>query len=231
MSVLYGIGIGPGAPDLITLRAVNALARADVILAAASPSNEQSLALSIARPHINPDARICRLDFPMTHDRALLARAWRNAGQTAAAILAQGRSAAFITLGDPLIYSTFAYLQKEVKKLAPQAEIRIIPGITSFQAAAAKTGMSLCEGAQPFTLVSGIAPEAELRRMLSNPGAAAILKVYRQHETIKKALTASGRASIKASFIEQDREEISAGPGEGQPPYLTLLLCPGQKEP
>lgn len=226
--VLYGIGVGPGAPDLITLRAARLLGSVDVILAAASPSNEYSLALEIARPHLAREARVVRLHFPMTRDKKALQEAWHEAASTSIAILAGGENAAFLTLGDPLIYSTFSYLQKAIKKLDPDAAIHVVPAVTSFQAAAARTGLSLCEGGEPFTVIPGIASEAELRKLLDNPGAAAILKVYRNHETIRKALAGSGRAekSLQISFVEQDREEIRQGPGAEKPPYMTLLLCP-----
>ena len=72
---LYAVGVGPGAPDLLTLRAVEALRRVDVILAAASPRNDYSRALETARPHLRPDVRLQRLEFPMTHDKATL-RDW-----------------------------------------------------------------------------------------------------------------------------------------------------------
>ena len=76
---LYAVGVGPGAPDLLTLRAVEALRRVDVILAAASPRNDYSRALETARPHLRPDVRLQRLEFPMTHDRATLRAAWEKA--------------------------------------------------------------------------------------------------------------------------------------------------------
>jgi len=230
--ILYGIGVGPGAPDLITLRAARTLSDVDVILAAASPSNDYSLALEIARPHFGAQTRVLRLEFPMTRDKRILQDAWRKAAESAIAILASGENAAFLTLGDPLVYSTFAYLQRAVKEIAPDAVIRIVPGITSYQAAAARTGISLCEGGEHFTLVSGIAPENELRKVLANPGPTAILKVYRNHEAIKKALTATGRAQscVQASFIEQQKEVIRTGASDSKPPYMTLILSPAPRK-
>lgn len=228
---LYGIGVGPGAPDLITLRAATALGEANVILAASSASNDYSIALQIAKPHLRPGARIEYLDFPMTRDKRILANAWREAARITVDILDNGENAAFITLGDPLIYSTFAYLQKAVKELEPDIAIKIIPGITSMQAAAARTGLSLCEGAEPFLILPGIAPGADLVKYLENNIPAAILKVYRNHEAIKKALAATGRADncIEASFVEQENEKIRRGPGQGKPPYMTLILSlPGR---
>ena len=81
--ILYGVGVGPGAPDLLTLRAVKVLGEVDVILAAASPRNDFSAALDTARPHLREDVRVLRLEFPMTRDRAVLHEAWRVAAHPA----------------------------------------------------------------------------------------------------------------------------------------------------
>lgn len=227
--ILYGIGVGPGAPDLITLRAVQALAHVDVILAAASSKNDYSMALSIAKPHINSNANYLRLDFPMTRDETILKDAWLSAAKTAIGVLASGKNAAFITLGDPLVYSTFVYLKSAVLKLAPKTSIQIIPGITSFQAAAAKTGISLCESDESFTLISGIADEDKIKKLLRNCGPAVILKVYRNYEAISRALEMEKRECVQVSFVETEKEEIKQGAPETRPPYMTLIMCPGRK--
>ena len=89
--ILYGVGVGPGAPDLLTLRAVKVLGEVDVILAAASPRNDFSAALDTARPHLRPDVRVQRLEFPMTRDRSVLREAWRRRAQwLALAVFASG---------------------------------------------------------------------------------------------------------------------------------------------
>ena len=109
--------MGPGAPDLLTLRAVEALRRVDVILAAASPRNDYSRALETARPHLRPDVRLQRLEFPMTHDKATLRAAWEKAAGITRDVLRGGENAAFLTIGDPLVYSTFGYLLKTLRQL------------------------------------------------------------------------------------------------------------------
>lgn len=223
--VLYGIGVGPGAPDLLCLRAVETLRRADVILAAASPANESSRALEICRPHLSPAARIVRLDFPMTRDKSQLKRAWRKAAETTIAILAKGESACFLTLGDPLVYSTFGYLAREIKNIDPEARIEIIPGITSFQAAAAKRGEVLCEGDQWLALIPGTLPEPEIAKILASADTAVILKVYRNREAITEALRTSGLEEnlFFATEVERPGEkllsDIPAKPG-----YMSLVI-------
>lgn len=227
MATLYAIGVGPGAPDLLTLRAANLLSSIDVVLTAASPSNDYSLALAIAKPHLPAYAQVVRLEFPMTRDEHILATAWQKAAQTTLGVLANGKNAAFLTLGDPLIYSTFAYLLRALRTINPIIEVEIVPGITSFQAAAAAVKMSLCENSEPLTIIPGILPEAELVQLLRNPGAAAILKVYRNYENINKALQTTRRDEncITCSNVEEDRQKIQHGLPSHKPAYMTLILA------
>ena len=163
---LYAVGVGPGAPDLLTLRAVEALRRVDVILAAASPRNDYSRALETARPHLRPDVRLQRLEFPMTHDRATLRAAWEKAAGITRDVLRGGENAAFLTIGDPLVYSTFGYLLKTLRQLDDSLPVEIIPGITSFQAAAARTRTILCESHETLCIIPGIRDEESLTQTL-----------------------------------------------------------------
>ena len=159
---LFGIGVGPGDPDLLTLQAIKRLEKVDIILAAASPRNEQSIALSIARPHLREDVETLRLNFPMTRDREILKEAWDNNARLTLEMLNSGKNAAFLTLGDPFVYSTFGYLMRTLKCLDPELSIQVTPGITSFQEAAARTGTMLCEGGQSLHILPGILDEEEL---------------------------------------------------------------------
>lgn len=222
---LIAIGTGPGAHDLLTVRAVERLRKVEVILAAASPDNDHSSSLQIASRYLRPDAEIVRLDFPMSRDLEKCRRAWQAAAATTLAILDQGRDAAFLTLGDPLIYSTFAYLMKALRDLAPDIRIEIIPGITSFQAAAARAALSLCEGSECLSVLPGILPENELRERLAQEGAAVILKVYRNYRAIAAALAETGRSgtSLLASHVEQEGEIFGADLSE-KPPYMSLII-------
>ena len=134
---LYGIGVGPGDPELLTIKAANVLGRVDLILAASSTRNDDSLALDIARPHLKQGTRVIRLGFPMSRDEDTLQSAWVENARLVLKELEAGHDAAFITLGDPLLYSTFAYLLRTLRTLAPDQEVTVVPGITSFQAVAA----------------------------------------------------------------------------------------------
>ena len=226
--ILYGVGVGPGAPDLLTLRAVRVLGEVDVILAAASPRNDFSAALDTARPHLRPDVRVERLEFPMTRDKAVLREAWRVAAQTTRGVLESGQSAAFLTIGDPLVYSTFGYLMRTLGECAPHLRVEVVPGITSFQAAAARTRTVLCENGETLRIIPGINSRQSLEESLQESDTAVILKAYRNLPAIAEALDATHRldSCLLASHVEQPAESVRQGLGglEGTPPYMSLIL-------
>lgn len=224
--ILYAIGVGPGAPDLLTLRAAAILRSIDVALCASSNKNDYSLALNIASQHLKSAAKTVKLDFPMTRDKEELSRAWKKAAQITLAYLNEGYSVAFLTLGDPLIYSTFGYLKEELAQIAPKLRFEIVPGITSFQAAAAKAGLSLCEADESVAIIPGTLPEADLACKIAKSDTACILKVYRNYEAICGALKKENRGEdcLLASFIEQPSERISSILPESRPPYMSLII-------
>ena len=226
--ILYGVGVGPGAPDLLTLRAVRVLGEVDVILAAASPRNDFSAALDTARPHLRPDVRVQRLEFPMTRDKAVLHEAWRVAAQTTRDVQESGQSAAFLTIGDPLVYSTFGYLMRTLGECAPHLRVEVVPGITSFQAAAARTRTVLCENGETLRIIPGINSKQSLEESLQESDTAVILKAYRNLPAIAEALDATHRldSCLLASHVEQPAESVRQGLGglEGTPPYMSLIL-------
>lgn len=229
----YGVGVGPGAPDLLSLRAVNVLRSVQVVLAAASPKNEDSLALSIAAPHLRPGARVERLDFPMTRDRALLREAWEGNADTVMEVLDQGLDAAFLTLGDPLIYSTFGYLLRTLRERDADVPVGVVSGITSFQDAAAQSLTVLCEGEENLVLLSGINGPQRLRQALSLADGAVILKTYKNADAIYAALREAGRSEdalfatrlgLEGEALVRDFASMPA-----HPHYLSLLLVPPRR--
>jgi precorrin-2/cobalt-factor-2 C20-methyltransferase len=184
---LYGIGVGPGDPVLITLKAVKVLHRVPHIFAACSTKNSYSLALSIVRCHLN-GAGIEHLPFPMSKDPQVLASAWEGNARRVLEVLDAGSDAAFVTLGDPLTYSTFGYLLKTLKRLLPEVRIVTIPGITSYSAAAALTHIPLTEGEESFYLVSGALGAAKLKEVIDTSDNIVILKTYRYFDDIYQTL-------------------------------------------
>lgn len=224
---LHGIGVGPGSPDLITMRAVSILRKTRVVLAASSTKNDYSTALAIARPHLPENAAIVRLAFPMTNDAETLARAWEENARLAAARLEEGEDAVFLTLGDPMVYSTFGYLMRTMGAMFPHIPVSVVPGITSFQAAAAETRTVLCEKDETFLLLPGILDEASLRDNLASADNAAILKAYKTLPMIRAVL--AGETTRDALFVSrlglagETITPIDEAPES--PNYLSLILA------
>ena len=144
---LIGIGVGPGDTELLTLKAAKILKSVPVIFSPKSSKEKESIALSIIRPIIderNDSKKLMLVEpiFPMIEDEKELERCWTSASEMIAQYLDSGRDVAFITLGDPSIFSTYSYVQK---KLKDSYEIETIPGITSFTACAAARNEALVE--------------------------------------------------------------------------------------
>ena len=229
---LYGIGVGPGDPELITLKALKVLHRVPHIFASCSSKNNYSLALNIIRSHLN-GAGLEHLPFPMTKDDGVLREAWEANARRVLEVLATGRDAAFVTLGDPLTYSTFGYLLKTLKRLEPGLRIITIPGITSYAAAAALTHIPLTEGEESFYLVSGALGAARLREVVDKSDNIVLLKTYRYFDDIYRALeeldlldraTCISRCGLEGETVVQDLREL-----EGRAlPYLSMIIIKKQ---
>lgn len=226
---LYGIGVGPGDPELISLKAVKVLNRVSVVYSAYSTKNSYSLAKEIVSPHIRDDVPVVRLDFPMTRDKTRLEEAWAENAKRIMATLKQGDDAAFITLGDPMIYSTFGYIMRAVKRLEPEAEIVVIPGISSYQAAAAATGRVLAEAEGSFTIISGAMGAERLKHALATSDTVIMLKVYKQYreilETLEQMDLIENSVLISKCGLSDEKivEDLSTLDGFA-PPYLSLLI-------
>lgn len=230
MGTLHGIGVGPGDPDLMTLKACKVLSRVDVVFAAASSRNHHSLALEIARPHIPAATPVEMLPFPMTRDRRETVRAWEANARRIVAELAAGRDVAFLTLGDSLTYSTFGYLMDYVRRAAPAAEVRTVPGITSYQAAASRLNTTLVEGEGALMVLSGAMGGDRLRLLKEKPETVVFLKAYRNLGDICAALEESGEYPycVGVKNCCQPNEEIVADLDElcrQKPDYWTLVIA------
>jgi len=143
---LYGIGVGPGDPDLIPIKSINILKKVDLIFAASSTKNRESRAVNIARPYIPDYTEVRILPFPMTKDNNEKKASWLKNTQDILSEIESEKNVAFLTLGDPLTYATYGYVLEYMKELAPEISLMTIPGITSFQAAASRVNIPLVEG-------------------------------------------------------------------------------------
>jgi len=151
-----GIGVGPGDPELITLKAVKALQAADIICIPKSHANKPSLAFTMVKNILEEREKapeILELIFPMTKDELGNKALWtKNAGIIAEKV-ASGKVIAFITLGDPMFYSTFIYLYQSLKEEYPKLQLEIIPGVTSLTACAASAKIPLAEKEEVVSVI------------------------------------------------------------------------------
>jgi len=226
---LYGVGVGPGDPELITVKAVRVIKEADIIFTAASSKNTYSLAVKIASSYISPSVPIEKLSFPMTKDIKEVEAAWIHNAEQIANVLKQGKTAVFLTLGDPTTYSTFGYILKKMNCIMPKANIETIPGITSFHAASARLNRILVEGEQSLLVTSG-AYGGDRIRHINGVENVAIVKAYKNIEDINQALKETGLSNKCAAVSKCGRkdEKIFNNIEElknRDPDYWTLILA------
>ena len=146
---LYGVGVGPGDPELLTLKAVRVLREADVVLVPDSVKADKT-ALHIASAYLQ-NKTVETVTTPMVRDKAVVDAAYTAAADRICALLDQGKQVAFLTLGDPTVYSTYMYIHEKV--LARGCDVEVVPGVPSFCAAAARLNLSLCQGSEPLLIV------------------------------------------------------------------------------
>lgn len=226
---LFGVGVGPGDPELLTIKAVRVIKEADIIFTAASTKNRYSLAVEIATPYISPSTRIEKLSFPMTKDEKEVETAWIHNAKQIAEQLKKGKNAVFLTLGDPTTYSTFGYILKKMECIMPQADIETIPGITSFHAASARLNKILVEGEESLLITSGAFGGEQIRK---NSGVenVAIVKAYKNIKDINSALKETGfnNKAVAVSKCGRENEQIIKNIHEletKKPDYWTLILA------
>lgn len=235
IGTLFGIGVGPGDPDLIPLKSVKILGRVDVVFAAASTKNCHSLAVNIAKPFIPATTSVNMLSFPMTRDKKVTFEAWAENSHTIIAELEQGKDVAFLTVGDPMTYSTYGYILKHIQASAPHLTINTIPGITSYQAAAARLNIPLVEGEESLLVTSGVKGGDRLRQFTCKPETVVFLKAYRNAEDIISAVKESEvfQECVGITKCGLPEEEIITDPKEfiDKPPnYWTLIIAKQKKK-
>lgn len=218
---LYGIGVGPGDPELITLKAVRIINKVDVIFAASSIKNKHSLAVEIAKPHISEIADIRPLSFQMSNNENEKEELWKKNAEIIISELEKGKNAAFLTLGDSMTYSTYGYLMKIIQKVKPEINIETIPGITSYLAAASNMNIPLVEGDESLLITSGARGGQELRKYSESVENVVLLKTYRHVKDINDALE-------EASLINNSRGISKVG-REGEKIYNDVRELENQK--
>ncbi len=189
---LFGIGVGPGDTELLTIKSVKILKNVGVVCSPRSADSKPSLALSIVQPVLNEredEYEILDPLFPMIEDRKTLSTYWDHAADIIRNKLVQGKDVAFITLGDPTIYSTFSYVVKRITAMG--FDIEILPGITSFTGCAAATGISLAEKDEIVVIVPKV--DDRLGRIMEYGDTFVIMKTSRHSELLEEIVSRDKR--------------------------------------
>lgn len=232
---LIGASLGPGDPELITRRAWAALQSGARWLYPVKKAEESSYALAIVeRGGIAVPADAVELVFPMTRDAEILAKAWARAATQTVALLAEGRDLVFLVEGDASTFATFGHLARVVRELAPEVEVETIPGVSSFAAAAATTGVTLAEEDETFAIIPAAYGVEVINHLLDEFDTLALLKVK---PLLDEVIDLLERRELLATsvFIEkvgspQERivRDVASLKGE-KVNYLSLLLVQNPK--
>ncbi|MCR5665289.1 MAG: precorrin-2 C(20)-methyltransferase [Eubacterium sp.] len=224
---LYGIGVGPGDPELMTIKAQRIISEARVI-AVPGEKKEETMAYQIASQVIEHlDEKNClELKAPMTKEKKTLDAVYSESAREIGTYLRKGLDVAFLTLGDPTVYSTYMYLHKKVQELG--FPVQIISGVTSFCAAAARMNLSLAEQNQQIH----ICPSCyDIKECLKEPGTKILMKSGSKIQDVKKELIDSAhevvmveKCGLKDEKIYQSAEEIDDDAG-----YFSLIIAKEKK--
>lgn len=233
---LYGVGLGPGDPSLMTVRAVRVIAEADVV-AYHSAGHGRSIARAIAAEHLRPDHIEEALVYPVTTGttdhpggyRGAIEEFYTESAARLAAHLDAGRTVAVIAEGDPLFYGSYMHMHK---RLADRYPTEVIPGVTSVSAAASRLGTPLAEGEEVLTVLPGTLPEEELAARLASADAAVVMKLGRTFPAVRRAAERSGRLSefhyVERATMSGERTGALAEADAESVPYFSLAVLPGR---
>lgn len=174
----FGVGVGPGDPELMTIKACNILSRVPVIFVPQKSEESESLALSIISSQVKDvDKKVTGLVFPMLRDEARLASYWENAAVTIWKHLENGEDCAFINVGDPLVYGTFLHILNTLRNRHPQVEVEVVSGISSLNAAAAAAVFPLTINNERLAIISAEREEEFIRDTLKNFDTVVVFKI------------------------------------------------------
>jgi precorrin-2/cobalt-factor-2 C20-methyltransferase len=235
---LIGVGVGPGDPELLTLRALRALAEADVVAHFAKAGNGSN-ARAIVAGHLRADIEELRLTYPVTTELPKAEQAYREAidgfYETSAAAIAtrldDGKVVAVISEGDPLFYGSYMHLHV---RLAGRYPTEVIAGITAMSGCWSSVGAPIAQGDDVFTVLPGTLAEPELERRLRDTDAVVIMKIGRHLPKIRRTLRETGRLA-RAIYVERgttadavitpliDKQDDDA-------PYFAVVLVPGWEQ-
>ena len=230
----YGIGLGPGDPELLTLKALHTIQRADYIFVPKSDSKEDSLALEIVKDYVK-GKKVIEQIYPMTKDKQTLNTAWLKAAEEIHAEVKNGHDVIYLTLGDPMTFSTYIYLLRHLNAMLPEQTIHTIPGITSYNAAASAANYPLLTGNERLAVIPVPKDLAELRPILESFDTVVMMKVAKKLDEVIQLLEDMklSENALFASYIGQKDAYLTCdivslkGSGMG---YMSVLIVKRLKQ-
>jgi precorrin-2/cobalt-factor-2 C20-methyltransferase len=230
LGTLYGLGVGPGDPELITVKAFRLLKECPVIAYPRKKRGAKSYALTITELYVNTEQKeMVGLTFPMTRDREALELQWNKTVSSVFAHLEQGKNVAFVTEGDPMIYSTFIHLMRLMKERHPEVEVKSVPGISSVNASASRLGVPLADGDEQIAIVPATDNYDLMRKAVEEHDCVVFIKVAKVIDLMLSVLGDLGlvdRAAVLTKVTSSEEEiwlnvEELAG---RELEYLTLMV-------
>ena len=226
---LYGIGVGPGDPELLTVKAVKAIESADVIISPTKKMGKPSIALQIAKPYIKPETKLVVMDFPMlslSAERETLEKQWGENADQIQSMLNWDQNAVFLTLGDPMVYSTYSYVMEFL--IDRGMEVETISGVPSFCSLAAHLNLPLTQGEESLGVVGMTQTEEEVDAVLDAHQNIVVMKVSANAKGLAKALRERHLEDhfVMISNIGMDSEKVTRDIAdlEKKVPYLSTVL-------
>lgn len=225
----YGLGVGPGDPDLLTVKAYKILQEADVIITPTKKMGKPSIAYKIVESHIAPMTQVVEMSFPMislSKERETLEAQWKQNADAIETFLNAGKSVVFLTLGDPMVFSTYSYVMEFLLDLG--VEVVTLSGIPSFCNLAAQINVPLTQGEESLGVVAMTQPIEEIRQILDAHKNIVIMKVSANNAALAQELTARGleKAFVLVSNIGMDSQTVTTDIEvlRGKIPYLSTVL-------
>ena len=227
---LYGLGIGPGDPELLTLKALRVI-RSVPVLAYPAPLEGESMARAVVASHLPGGQTEVPVRVPFGAERAAAEAAYDEAAEALAVHLGQGRDVAALCLGDPCLYGTFMYL---FARLADRFAVEIVPGVSSLTAAAAAVKLPLAARNDSLAVIPATLAEDELEARIEGADAAAVVKIGRHFPKVRRVLDRLGLGA-RARYVEHattaDERVLSLGEvGEAEVPYFSMILVHKREE-
>ncbi len=229
----YGIGLGPGDPELLTLKAIRTIQQVDCIFVPKSDSKEDSIALEIVKEYVK-GKKVIEQVYPMTKDKSVLSSAWIKAAEEVRSEVLAGYDVAYLTLGDPLIFSTYIYLLRHLVTMLPLDVIHTIPGITAYNAAACVANYPMLIGDEKLAVVPVTTNINELRPILEAFDTVVMMKVAKNLDEVIKLLEGLNLSdnALFASYVGQKNAcftfDIISLKGSGKG-YMSVLIVKRKK--